>query len=151
MKIEVQILKDGNTIVKIDISNGRWRYKDDYMGEKIPLTINNIVESMYLSLPVKDAYSYYNRKLYEETGEVKVAKASVRKYNTLLEYLNHRVNNVKEMYKKGTYKLLEYDKEGGKKYHCTIFEDRIIQDKSVMEEVVYKCEGIIEVNIEVVG
>ena len=65
MKIEVQILKDGNTIVEIDISNGRWRYKDDYMGEKIPLTINNIVESMYLSLPVKDAYSYYNRKLYE--------------------------------------------------------------------------------------
>lgn len=152
-KIETGFLRTNKEIATIDICNGHWKYNDNMMetDEKISLTLNTIGKAYYLSKPVKDAYPYYDHKLYKETGEIKVKEASVRLYDNLLDFLNCRINNVKDDYKKGTYKLLDYDKKGGMTFNCVLFEDDImLSESTVVNDITFKKDGLLEINIKVV-
>ena len=159
MKMNIQITQKGDKmfetdrkIVDIDVCNGNWKYNDDMMetDEKIPLTINTINESYYLDLPVKDVYAFHDNELFAETGEIQIKDASVRTYDSLLSFLNHRLNNIKEDYKKGTYKLLDYDKKGGRVFTAVLFEEKRGQDNDVINDIIYVKKGMIEVKIAVI-
>lgn len=145
--------KNDEELVNIDICNGNWKYWDNYFEGygKESLTINTINKAHYIQLPVKDVYSFHDNELYEKTGEIQVKEVSVRTYPTLLEYLNCRIENVKEDYKKGTYKLLNYDEKGGRTFTATIFENNErIDDADTIKDITYNCKGLIEVQIKVV-
>ena len=157
MKLNIEITKKGTgfftddeTIVKIDVNNGNWKYWEDSQEghEKTSLTINNICKSHYIHLPVKDAYGFHDHDLYNETGEIQVKSASVRTYDSLLDYLNYRINNVKEDVKSGTWKLLNYD-ENGRIFNATLFKE-VRGNNDVCEDITYELDGEIEVLIKVV-
>ena len=151
MKMNIQIQKEtgtykGENIVEIDIKNGNWKYWDNHMetDEKISLTINNICKAFILNQPVKDTYSFHDQKAWKENREIKITSASVREYETLLTYLNYRINNAKEDYKKWgdtekTYTAVLFDEEF--KSSCT---------KDVTENMIYEIDGLITVKIRVV-
>lgn len=75
------------TLVNIDIKNGNWYYWDIHQktSTKVPISINTVCKSFYLSLPVKDQI---------ETED----KSIVRTYDSLLEYLNFRLNYINDNY-----------------------------------------------------
>ena len=148
----VGLFETDKEIVNIDVCNGNWKYMDDMMetDEKIPLTINTVNKSYYLDLPVKDVYAFHDEKLYNETGEIQTKDVSVRTYESLLSFLNHRLNNVKEDYKKGTYKLLDYDKKGGRVFTAVLFEQKRGQDSNVINDIIYVKKAMIEVKIAVI-
>lgn len=144
-------LSSDRKIVEIDICNGRWKYWDYYIetDEKIALTINTIGEAHYIGLPVKDAYGFHDDDLYNETGEIQIADAIVRTYCTLLDYLNHRLSNVKEDVKSGTWKLLNWD-ENGRIFNAVLFDEPRRSSDDICEDITYTLEGEIEVKISVV-
>ena len=160
MKINVKITKKGlgffesdKEIVDIDICNGAWKYWDCYMetNEKVPITINTITKAHFLHYPVKDAFPHHDMDLYKETGEIKVVDASIRVYENLLSFLNCRIDNVKQDYKKGTYKLLDYDKKGGVTFYATLFDYDIRRsEETVINDIIFENEGLIEVKIKVI-
>lgn len=100
MKMNITITNEmrNEEIVEIEISNGNWKYWDDFMDgiEKQSLTINTINKAHYLPFPVKDEIQHYDYDLYRETGELKETYKSFRVYDSLLQYLNCRIGNVKE-------------------------------------------------------
>ena len=153
MKMNIQITKIGKgfletdeEIVNIDICNGHWKYWDTYTEEKVSLTINTIRNAHYINLPVKNAYGFTDVELYNETGEIQTEKAIVRTYNTLLDYLNCRIGNVKEDYKKGHYGRYYKD---GRTFNAVLFkEPRRCND--ICESIPYELDGEIEVKITVV-
>jgi len=109
VKINIQIrakrtgyTDDNKLLVEIDINNGHWKYWEDFMEtqEKQNLTINNICKTVYLNQPVKDQIQKHDLKLYKETRELKVIGHDTRLYDNLLSYLNYRIDNLKEDYKK---------------------------------------------------
>lgn len=160
MKMNVQIkqigvgfLETDKEIVNIDVCNGNWKYNDDYMDtdEKIALTINTVNKAHYLHKPVKDVYPIHDHKAYEQNREIIVKDALVRPYDSLLTFLNCRLNNVKEDYKKGTYDLI-YAEKGGETFKCVLFDDDVhaSKDGDVVGEIVFKKEALLEVKIAVV-
>ena len=159
MKMNIQITqkdteerRNGKELVNIDVCNGNWKYIDDVMEtyEKIPLTINTVNKSYYLDAPVKDAFGFHDDKIYNETGEIQIKEASVRTYDSLLSFLNYRLNNVKEEYKKGTYKLLGYHENGGHVFNAVLFEKPCREDNDVISDIKYVKESLIEVKIAVI-
>lgn len=144
-KLNIQITKENRydgqeKILDIDIKNGNWKYWEDHFEfeEKQSLTINNICKSFYLSTPVKDAYPFYDYEHLEETNELIVKDAMVRTYDSLLDYLNHRVNNCKDDYKKHGWTEREFTiilfKLGTDKFRCGAVED-IVYEKECLCEV----------------
>ena len=150
-QIGVGFLETDKEIVNIDVCNGNWKYNDDMMesDEKIALTINTVNKAHYLHMPVKDAYPLHNHKAFDETREIKVIDALVRPYDNLLTFLNCRLNNVKEDYRKGTYDLLDYADKGGETFMCVLFDDENSRD-DVVGDIVYKKDALIEVKIAVI-
>lgn len=152
MKLNIQITqhKKGifateEKIVDIDINNGNWKYWDCLCEgtEKTSLTINNINDANYLHLPVKDAYGYFNHKLWKEERKLELEGASVRTYDTLLSYLNYRINNAKEDYKKWG--------DAEKSYTAVLFEERFKKtaEDTVVEDIVYEEQGMITVKVTI--
>ena len=144
-KIGTGIFETDSKIADIDICNGNWKYNDDHMetDEKIPLTINTIRKSRYLSQPVKDAYPFYNHDAVKENNELIVTDAMVRIYESFLEYLNCRIENTKEEYCKfgwteRTYNIVLFDLASNK------FRDDVTGD------IVYEKEALLEVKFTVV-
>lgn len=140
-KLETSFLRTPTEIVDIDICNGNWKYNDDMMEntEKESLTINTVCKSAYLSLPVKDAIGYHDKKAWEENREIKITGATVRTYDSLLDYLNCRINNVKESC------LKEHI------FHCVLFENNSFsRDNKATNDIVYEKEALCEVKITVV-
>lgn len=117
MKLNVTIENQmrNEEIVEIEICNGNWKYWDKYMEstEKESLTINTFNKAHYLGFPVKDELHFdFDEETYEETGEIIYRQKSVRTYTTLLEYLNCRINNVKEdahIFKEQTFECVLFD------------------------------------------
>ena len=137
-KLETGFLRTPTEIIDIDICNGNWKYHDDHMEteEKIPLTINTICNSAYLSLPVKDAIGFYDKKEWEENRNIIISGASVRTYDSLLYYLNCRINNAKDSC------LDEHT------FNCVLFEDNsFTKDHTVVNDIVYEKESLLEVKI----
>ena len=135
------------TIADIDIKNGNWKYWDTYMEttEKQTLTINNIQEMNLINQPVKDAIGIHDKELWENERELVISDASVRTYQNLLSYLNYRINNTKEDYKKwgrsyNRYTAVLYDEE----FYLT-------KDEDVVRNITYKAQGLIEIKIKVMG
>lgn len=149
-KINIKITKketgfrNDKKIIDADICNGNWKYWDNHyeFEEKETLTINNICKSIYLSAPVKDAYPFYDHEAVKERHELIVTDAMVRTYDSLIDYLNHRVNNCKEDYKKHgwterTFTIVLFDLSTSK------FRDDAVAD------VVYEKECLCEVKITI--
>ena len=149
-KINIQITKETGfmktheEIVNIDICNGNWKYNDNLMEttEKISLTINNICKTNYLSQPVKDAYPIYDHDLFKATGEIQVSEAMVRTYDSLIDYLNHRVNNVKDDYKKHGWTE--------RTFTIVLYDLTTKLQKDMVKDLVYENDGLCEVKITVV-
>ena len=144
-KIGTGFLEDDCEIVNIDITNGHWKYNDDHMetDAKEPLTINSINKAHYLHLPVKDAYPFCDHDLLREKNEYKVVDAMVRTYDTLLSYLNCRIENTKE----------DYWEHGWTEREFTIVLFDLASEKfreDVTKDVVYEKEALCEVEITVV-
>ena len=137
MKMNITITNEmrNEEIVEICICNGNWKYWDDYMealpSEKQSLTINTINEAHYLHFPVKDEIQHYDHDLYKKTGELKKTNKSFRVYESLLSFLNYRIDNVKEDYCKWN------DKEHT--FRCAIFDDvTTYSEKTIESEISYK-------------
>ena len=143
-KLETGFLRTPREIVDIDICNGNWKYNDDLMEteEKTSLTLNTICKSHYLSQPVKDAYPIYDHDLFKATGEIQVAEAMVRTYDSLLDYLNHRINNVKDDYKKHGWTEREFT--------IVLYDLTTKLQKDIVKDIVYENNGLCEVKITVV-
>ena len=144
-KIGTGFLENDREIVNIDITNGHWKYWDYHMetDAKEPLTINSINKAHYLHFPVKDAFPYCDTKLAREKHEYKVIDAMVRTYDTLLSYLNCRIENTKE----------DYWKFGWAEDKFTIVLFDLASEKfreDVTKDVVYEKEALCEVKITVV-
>ena len=156
MKLNIQITQIGTgltsdeLIADIDVCNGNWKYWDKYMetDEKVSLTLNTIRQSYYIELPIKDAYGFHDFDLYDKTGELKIESAAVRTYNTLLDYLNCRIGNIKEDVKKGHYERY-YAEEGGRTFNAVLFKEPRTS-KDVCEAITYNKKAMIEVKIAVV-
>jgi len=138
-KIGTKIFETDSKIADIDICNGNWRYIDDHMDtdEKVPLTINTIRKSHYLSQPVKDAYPFYDHEALQENDEIKVIDAMVRIYDSFLEYLNCRIDNTKEEYLKygwteRTYNIVLFDL-ASKKFRTGVTEDIAYEKEALLE------------------
>ena len=136
MKIEITITNEARNeeIVEIEICNGNWKYWDDYMeqlpSQKESLTINTINKSYYLHYPVKDEIQHYDYELYKQTGELKKTYKSFRVYDSLLQYLNCRIENVKEDCGKFS--------DNKHTFRCAIFDDVTkYSDKTIESEVGY--------------
>ena len=142
-KIQKGFLSNENEIVNIDINNGNWKYEENNWEKgKISLTINNICKAHYLHQPVKDAYPFYDKEEAKNYNLV-VEDAMVREYDSLIDYLTHRINNVKENYKKygwteQTFNIILFDLNTKK------FRDDIVAD------IVFEKEALCEVKISVV-
>lgn len=159
MKMNVKITQKGvgflesdKEIVNIDVCNGNWKYWDYLMenDEKVALTINTVNKAHYLHLPVKDVIPSHDHKAFEETREIVVKSASVRTYDNLLTYINCRLGNVKDDYKRGAYELFNYDEKGGETFHCVIFENNEHLSGDVVKDIVFEKEALLEVKIAVV-
>lgn len=144
-KIEKGFLSNENEIVNIDICNGHWKYEENNWEDgKISLTLNNICKAHYLHQPVKDAYPFYDFEEVKENNNLIVTDAMVRTYDSLIDYLTHRINNTKEDYKKHgwterTFTIVLFDLSTKK------FRDDVTTD------IVYEQEGLYcEVKITVV-
>ena len=128
-KHETGFLRTPETIVEIDINCGNWKYWDDMQEttEKTSLTINNIGKSYYLTTPVKDAIGYHDQEAWEENREIIIKGASVRTYDSLLEYLNCRINNAKESCLKNH------------TFNAVMFEEDFVKstDNTVVKDIVY--------------
>ena len=138
-KIGTGIFETDSKIADITICNGNWRYNDDHIDtdEKVPLTINTIRKSHYLSQPVKDAYPFYDHEALQENNEIKVIDAMVREYDSLLEYLNCRIDNTKEGYCKygwteRTYNIVLFDLSS-KKFRENVTEDIVYEKDALLE------------------
>jgi len=153
MKMNIQIIKNETgflktpyEIVNIDINNGHWKYVDNLMEteEKISLTINSIRKSHYLEKPVKDAYPFYDHEHLKETNELKVTDAMVRSYETLLDFLNCRINNTKEDYKRHGWTEREFE--------AVLFDLKYVRatEDDVVGNMVYEADENITVKIKVV-
>ena len=154
MKIEITkmatgFLRTDKKLAEIEINNGHWRFWENHMEceetEKIPLTINNIHDAFVLNQPVKDAYGLYNSELWKEERKLVVDSAMVRRYENLLGFLNCRINNAKEDYKKWG------DTE--KCYTAVLFEEEYYRcsEDTVVSDIRYEKEALIEVKIEIIG
>ena len=153
MKLEIQITQktgtlrnDDEKIVEITVNNGNWKYWDKYTEgtEKQTLTINNIHDAHILNQPVKDAIAYHDQEAWKNNREIIVAGASVRTYDNLLSYLNCRINNVKDRYKR----------HGWTKAHYTavLFDEvfKLTKDDTVTANIEFETEGLIEIDIRVI-
>lgn len=142
MKMNIQIRNKAKDVelVNIDIKNGNWKYWDDYMdnNEKETITINNTHDFHYINLPVKDAIPYYDPEALEN-NELKITKAFIRPYDSLLGYLNCRIQNIKET--KGKKELTA---------NIIIFDEDFDNDKDVCEDIIYHKDQMVEVKIKVV-
>ena len=121
MKLNVTIENQmrNEEIVEIEICNGNWKYWDNYMEstEKESLTINTFNKAHYLAFPVKDEIKFDLDKEAYEKGEIIYRQKSVRIYDTLLEFLNCRINNVKEdahIFKEQTFECVIFDDYAGR-------------------------------------
>lgn len=150
MKLQIEITQNGNEIIEIDINNGHWKIWEDTMEEtqKQSLTINNLINSHYLSLPVKDVYSIHDHKLWEEKREIQTKEADVRTYDSLIEYLNCRIDNAKDKFKSNICDIMGY-KETGIKYTAVLFEEHYKRHSEdlVTDDIKYESTGLIEVKI----
>lgn len=149
LRIEIRNQKE-EKIVEIDVNNGRWKYWDDYFDndEKIPLTINTVYESKYLHLPVKIGNAIYDTEVYKEEGKLVMKDAYTICYDSLLSFLNYRIDSIKKDIKSGFYKSF-YEEKGGKKIFATLFDDYHYEnEKTVISDVKYECVGMIKVNIK---
>ena len=155
LKVEIRIEernKIGNKkrlIADIDIVNGRWKYWEDYFddNEKIPLTINSINRSIYLSLPVKVAFPIYDMDLYHKERTLKVEDSAIICYESLVSYLNYQIEHFKEDIKSGFYDSY-YKKKGGKELTATLFNDlHYNNETSVVSDIGYDCEGVLFIKI----
>lgn len=158
MKMNVQVIAkrtgytDENTkIVDIDISNGHWKYWDDYMDcedtEKVSLTINTIGKAYYLNMPVKDIINMHDLKHYEKTGELKVTGTSVRIYDSLLQFLNCRIDNVKEKSKTAYWKICDINCQ---EFECFLFSETYNSFDDLNEDIVYEKDEEIVIKITVI-
>ena len=148
MEIKVTISNQEEKIASAIIKNGRWTYSEKYLEEPIKLTINNVFQTDLLQMPVRDAYGYIDNTLYKKTGKIQIKKADVRKYHTLLDFLNYRINNVKEEYKSKTYDLLF--KDTGHTFNAVLFEDEYDKSNDITKEIVNNKIMAIEVNIAII-
>ena len=143
-KIGTKFLETDKTIADIDICNGNWKINEDWMEtyDKIPLTINTIGKSRYLTLPVKDAYPFYNKEALIERNECIVEDAMVRPYDSLLEFLNCRINNAKEDFKK-------FKWWNERTFTCVLFDSKIrpSRDEDITGEFVYENKALLEIKI----
>ena len=149
MKMNIEIVKKGTrfletdeTLAEITICNGNWKYNDRLMetDEKISLTINNLCESSILMNPVKDAYPIHNHEEALENHNLIVEKAIIRAYDNLLTYLNYRINNTKEEYKK--YGWTE------RTYTIVMFEETVDRE-DITTAPKYNKHYLVEVHFEV--
>ena len=152
MKMNIQItkikngfLRNNEEIANIDINCGNWKYWEHTMktDEKISLTLNNICKTHLLHQPVKDAYPFYDHEKAKENYELIVTDAMVRTYDSLIDYLTHRINNCKDDYKKyswteSDFTIVLFDLSTKK------FRDDIVTD------IVYEKEALCEVKITIV-
>ena len=137
MKLNVTIENQmrNEEIVEIEICNGNWKYWDDYMDstEKESLTINTFNKAHYLAFPVNDEIKFdIDQEAYENDGEIIYRQKSVRTYDSLLNYLNCRIQNVKEdahIFKEQT-------------FECVLFDDieGMTSERTLTENLVYKSE-----------
>lgn len=137
-KLETGFLRTPSKIIDIDICCGNWKYWDDHKEttEKQSLTINTICNSTYLSLPVKDAVGMHDENEWKENRKIIIADAFVRTYDSLIDYLNHRINNAKDSC------LKEHT------FHCVLFEDNCLsKDQTVVNDITYEKESLLEVKI----
>ena len=142
---ETGIFGHDRKIVEIDIKNGAWKYWDYHKedDEKTSLTINNVSKAHYLHYPVKDAYPFYDNDELRNNNKIVVTDAMVRTYDTLLSYLNCRINNMKEENKK--YGWTEMTK------YITLFDDSIVRNSDdVTADVIYEKSCLVKVEIKVV-
>lgn len=150
MKMNIQITKIGTKffetdrqIANIDVCNGNWKYNDNLMEteDKVPLTINTIRQAHYLAFPVSDAYPIHNK---EEAlkGNLVVEEALVRPYDSLLEYLNCRIANQKEDYKKWGWTE--------RTYNIVMFSESKSSRKDIVADRVFDKKTLLEVKIEVI-
>ena len=151
MKLNIEITNQENEkIIEIDVNCGNWKYWDNLMenNEKISLTMNNIFESNYLGLPVKDAYGVHDKELWENERKIQLAEAYVRPYETLHKYLCHRINNAKEDFKSEVCDIMEY-KERGREYTATLFEEVYVNndEEDIVKPTKYELETMITVKI----
>lgn len=135
MKMNITITNEmrNEEIVEIEICNGNWKYWDDFMDgiEKQSLTINTINKAYYIHFPVKDEIQHYDYDLYKETGELKKTHKTFRTYESLLSFLNYRIDNFKEEYCKWNTK--EHT------FRCVIFDDITrYSDKTLESEMSYE-------------
>ena len=151
MKMNIKITKqatgiytEDEVIIDIYINNGNWRYWENYFenNETQSLTINNICKSNYLSQPVKNAYPIHDHDLLKKTGELQVTGAMVRTYDSLIDYLNHRINHVKEDYKKHGWDEREFT--------IVLYDLTTKLQKDIVKDIVYEKEGLCKVEIRVV-
>lgn len=155
-KFNIQIIAkrngytDENTkIAEIDICNGHWKYWGEELennGEKIGLTLNNISKAYNLFRPVKDEIPRYDFKHYEKTGEIIEIGKITRDYDNLLEFINCRIDNLKEDMKKKSWEIIG---ENSKEYPCFVFFDRSSND-SIRENIVYGYDEELLVKIIVI-
>lgn len=152
MKLNITIKSEkwNTEIVNIDIKNGNWKYIDDTMetDEKISLTMNNVREAYYLSMPVKDEYPHYDWDLYKETGEVKQIGATVRTYDNLHEFLICRINNTKE----DATRKYRYEEKIINHYKCALLDKKFVKtaDVTMDSEIVFEKKDDLTVTIEVI-
>lgn len=151
VKLNVQIEKktgiyENKLIADIDINNGNWKYWEIYTdgAEKQTLTINNVHDSVILNAVVKDAIGIHDTELWKNETELKVKDAMVRRYDNLLSYLNCRVNNVKDDFKKHGWTE--------RTFTAVMFEEVYVKsaDESVVRDIVYEADGLIEIKIKVI-
>lgn len=117
MKLDITIENKmrSENIVEIEICKGNWQYWDDFMetNEKESLTINTFNKAHYLAFPVKDEIKFdLDQEAYENDGEIIYRQKSVRIYDSLLQFLNCRINNVKEdahIFKEQTFECVLFD------------------------------------------
>lgn len=138
------------TIVEININNGNWKYWDDYMesDDKISLTINNIGEAYYLTQPVKEAVGMYDIELLKQ-NKAKVVGANINTFNTLIEFINYRLNNVKEDVKSNIYDIV-FAKKGGRTFNAVLLDQPTFTSKDIVEDITYSDATEIRMTIKLV-
>lgn len=133
-------------LAEITVNNGNWKYWERQMEttEKQTLTINNIHDAVILNRPVKDAIGIYDQEAWENDCEIIVADAMVRTYDNLLSYLNCRINNTKEDYKKHGWTE--------RTFTAVLFEPvfKLSKDDTVIANIEHEVETLIEIEIRVI-
>lgn len=152
MKLEIKITKketgirNDETLAEITVNNGNWKYWENHMEttEKQTLTINNIHDARILNQPVKDAIGIHDQEAWKNDREIKVIDAGVRTYDNLLSYLNCRINNVKDCYKRHGWTEAHYT--------AVLFDEvfKLTKDDTVTANIEFETEGLIEIDIRVI-